>query len=308
MTFTFKTIIAMKKVLQSLIFLLAALMLSGYAGSQCLNAFLKRHSVMSTIVNDKLVGDTAIGVIKTETFRVNCVSFTMVTVKGGKFMMGAAIEQGVGVHDKETPVHQVSLSSYSIGQTEVTQALWLAVMGTNPSFFTSANGYADDLQRPVEKVSWNDCREFLSRLNRMTNRQFRLPTEAEWEYAACGGKLNQGHKYAGSDNISEVAWYKENIPSHSSGTVGYGTQPVASKCPNELGLYDMSGNVWEWCHDRYGRYSKKSQKNPIGPTSGSCRVNRGGSWCDDAGNCRVSFRYDCVPAYLSNDVGLRLAL
>ena len=298
----------MKKIWNPLFLLLAVLMLSASAGSQGLYAYHKGNRKMLPAVSDKLDGGTAMGGIKTETFTVNGVPFTMVTVKGGKFTMGATDVQGGGVNDKETPAHQVTVSTFSIGQTEVTQALWLAVMGTNPSHFTSAHGYTDDLQRPVEGVSWDDCRIFTSRLNRITGKQFRLPTEAEWEYAARGGSLSQGYLYAGSNDLNEIAWFCDNIPSHTSETAGYGTQPVAAKFPNELGLYDMSGNVWEWCFDRFGPYSKKSQKNPVGPKSGASRVNRGGSWLETAGSCRVSGRYDCVPAYLSNDLGLRLAL
>ena len=298
----------MKRRRNSLLLLLAVLMLSGSAGSQGFYAYHKGDTKVPPTVSDKPEGGTAMGGIKTETFTVNGVSFTMVTVKGGKFTMGATDEQDGDVNDKERPAHQVTVSTFSIGQTEVTQALWLAVMGTNPSYFTSAHGYTDDLQRPVEGVSWYDCRIFTSRLNQITGKQFRLPTEAEWEYAARGGNLSQGYLCAGSNDPNEIAWYCDNIPSNTSETAGYGTQPVASKLPNELGLYDMSGNVWEWCFDRFGPYGKKSQKNPIGPKSGDSRVNRGGSWLESAGSCRVSGRYDCVPAYLSNDLGLRLAL
>ena len=308
MVLTFKTFMAMKKIWHSLFLLLAALMLSGSVGPQGFYTHLNGYRQATPALSDKIEGGAAMGVIKTETFTVNGVSFTMVTVKGGKFTMGATDEQGCAVNEKETPAHQVTVSSFSIGQTEVTQALWLAVMGTNPSYFTCAHGYTDDLQRPVERVSWFDCRIFTSRLNRITGKQFRLPTEAEWEYAARGGSQSQDYMYAGGNNIDEVSWCGNVIPSHMSGTTGYGTHPVASKSCNELGLYDMSGNVWEWCFDRYGCYSKKSQKNPIGSKSGSCRVNRGGSWCEDAGSCRVSCRYDCLPVYLSNDLGLRLAL
>ena len=298
----------MKKAILITLTLLAVLMLSGFARTRGTYANLNEHSNISPAVSDKLEGSTVSGGVKTETFTVNGVSFTMVTIKGGKFTMGATDEQGCDVDDKETPSHQVTISSFSIGQTEVTQELWLAVMGTNPSFFSSAHGYAENLQRPVESVSWFDCRIFTSRLNLITGRRFRLPTEAEWEYAARGGRQNQDYIYAGGNNINEVAWYRDVIPSHLNGEAGYGTQLVATKAPNELGLYDMSGNVWEWCFDRYGSYSKKSQKNPIGPNSGSSRVNRGGSWCDDPKSCRVSGRYDCVPSYISNDVGFRLAL
>ena len=298
----------MKKVLHSLFLLMVALMLSGSAVPRGFQANNMVHPCIPPAVSGNSEGGSIPGVIKTETFTVNGVSFTMVTVKGGKFIMGTTDEHDGDAGDKESPPHQVTVSTFSIGQCEVTQALWLAVMGTNPSYFSCTHGYADNLQRPVENVSWYDCRIFTSRLNKLTGRQFRLPTEAEWEYAARGGKQSQGYTYAGGNSIDEVSWYRDAMPTHVSGAAGYGTQPVATKSPNELGLYDMSGNVWEWCFDRFGPYSKKSQKNPIGPNSGTCRINRGGSWCEDARSCRVSGRYDCVPAYISNDLGLRLVL
>ena len=152
-----------------------------------------------------------------ETYTVNGVSFKMVGVEGGTFTMGATAEQGSDAYSNEKPAHEVTLSSFSIGETEVTQALWQAVMGSNPSYFTG------DLNRPVERVSWNDCQTFITKLNEMTGKTFRLPTEAEWEYAARGGNLSQGYKYAGSNDVNEVAWYWDNIPSQSSGNAGYGT-------------------------------------------------------------------------------------
>ena len=139
----------------------------------------------------------------------------------------------------ESPVHSVTLSSYYMGETEVTQALWKAVMGNNPSRFKGDN-------LPVENVSWNDCQEFIRKLKQKTGKNFRLPTEAEWEYAARGGKKSNGYKYSGSNNIGSVAWYDDN----SSNQI----HAVKGKRLNELGLYDMSGNVWEWCSDWYGQY------------------------------------------------------
>ncbi len=217
----------------------------------------------------------------------------MVAVQGGTFTMGATAEQGSDAHDSEKPAHQVTLSSFSIGQTEVTQALWQAVMGSNPSQFTG------DLQRPVEYVSWNDCQTFISKLNQMTGKDFRLPTEAEWEYAARGGNRSQGYKYAGSNTLGDVAWYASNR--------GSTTHPVATKAPNELGLYDMSGNVYEWCQDWSGSYSSNAQTNPIGPATGSSRVHRGGCWDNHARYCRVSSR-GSAPSGAYFDFGLRLAL
>ena len=239
---------------------------------------------------------------QTETFTVNGVSFTMVTVEGGTFTMGATAEQGNSVQDDEKPAHEVTLSSFCIGETEVTQALWQAVMGSNPSYFTG------NLLRPVEQVSWNDCQTFITKLNQLTGKTFRLPTEAEWEYAARGGKRSQGYKYAGSNDINEVAWYYDNSYAMGSSSPDYGTHVVATKSPNELGLYDMSGNVWEWVQDWYGSYSSESQTNPTGPASGSYRVFRGGSWGISARYCRVSYRSVDNPSNTIYSLGLRLAL
>jgi len=246
----------------------------------------------------------------TTTYIVNGVSFKMVEVEGGTFTMGATAEQGSDAYDSEKPAHQVTLSSYSIGQTEVTQELWQAVMGSNPSYFqasTDAN-YGTNLQRPVDQVSWNDCQTFITKLNQMTGKNFRLPTEAEWEYAARGGNRSQGYKYAGSNNIDDVAWYYDNSSALGSSNPDYGTHPVATKAPNELGLYDMSGNVLEWCQDWYGSYSSGAQTNPTGPASGSYRVYRGGCWINVAWFCRVSFRYGSTPSHALFYLGLRLAL
>ena len=218
----------------------------------------------------------------------------MVSVAGGTFTMGATEEQGSDFNRDEKPTHQVTVSSFAIGQTEVTQELWKAVMGSNPSRFKGA-------KRPVEKVSWNDCQAFITKLNQLTGKRFRLPTEAEWEYAARGGKT-KGYTYAGSYTIDEVAWY--------DGNSGRQTHDVATKKPNELGLYDMSGNVWEFCQDWYGSnyYSSSPQTNPTGPSSGSYRVQRGGCWGSGAWYCRVSFRKFGLPDSRDNNYGLRLAL
>jgi len=238
----------------------------------------------------------------TTTYTVGGVSFTMVAVEGGTFTMCATAEQGSDAIDDEYPTHQVTLSSYSIGQTEVTQELWQAVMGSNPSYFTG------DLQRPVETVSWDDCQTFINKLNQMTGKNFRLPTEAEWEYAARGGNRSQGYKYAGSNNIDDVAWYYDNSYALGSSNPDYGTHAVATKAPNELGLYDMSGNVWEWCQDWYGSYSSDAQTNPTGPATGSFRVGRGGCWSYLARYCRVSDRSYNAPSSTYYNPGLRLAL
>ena len=231
-------------------------------------------------------------VTNAQTITVNGVSFTMIAVQGGTFTMGATAEQGSDAMDDET-THKVTLSDYMIGETEVTQELWKAVMGTNPSYFSGT-------QNPVEQVSWEDCQNFIAELNAMTGKKFRLPTEAEWEFAARGGNKSNGFKYSGSGSIDKVAWYAGN----SSGK----THPVKQKQANELGIYDMSGNVYEWCQDWYGSYSSSAQTNPTGPSSGSIRVDRGGSWFGDATLCRVSFRYYAAPTYTYYNLGLRLAL
>ena len=216
----------------------------------------------------------------------------MIAVKGGTFTMGATSEQ-TGAFSDESPTHSVTLSDYYIGETEVTQELWTAVMGSNPSCFTG------NMQRPVERVSWNDCQTFISKLNELTGETFRLPTEAQWEYAARGGNQAQGRLYSGSNTIDDVAWYTSN----SSST----THPVKTKAPNELGIYDMTGNVWEWCSDWNGAYSSAAQTNPTGPATGSERVFRGGSWFSDATRCRVAGRGSSTPAFSDDNLGLRLA-
>ena len=217
----------------------------------------------------------------------------MVYVSGGAFTMGATSEQGSDANDDEKPTHSVTISNFYLCKYEVTQALWRAVMGNNPSSFKGNS-------LPVGNVSWNDCQTFISRLNNLTGKNFRLPTESEWEYAARGGNRSRGYKYSGSNVLSDVAWYDDNS--------GSKTHPVGSKSPNELGLYDMSGNVWEWCSDWYGTYSSSSQTNPTGASSGSGRVDRGGSWLGGAWLCRSSNRDNIAPVGRDYDLGLRLAL
>ena len=218
----------------------------------------------------------------------------MVLVEGGTFYMGATSEQGSDAASDEKPAHSVTLSSYRIGRYEVTQREWQAVMGGNPSYFKG------DLDCPVEQVNYAECLTFISKLNNLTGKHYRLPTEAEWEFAARGGTRSQGYKYSGSNSLASVAWYEDN----SSST----THRVGSLSPNELGLYDMSGNVWEWCADWYGSYSSNDQTNPTGPTSGSGRVGRGGSWSNGARSCRVSNRNGGGPSDRDYCLGLRLAL
>ena len=233
-------------------------------------------------------------------FTIDDVTFKMVKVEKGEFQMGST----EGDSD-EKPVHKVTFTKdYYIGQTEVTQALWKAVMGSNPS----ANQDSDQL--PVENVSYNDItgtNGFLATLNAKIAESykdktytFRLPTEAEWEFAARGGNQSQGYTYSGSNNIDDVAWYSSNSSSK--------THEVAGLKANELGLYDMSGNVWEWCQDWYGAYGNEDQTDPTGPTSGSYRVRRGGGWYDGARNCRSSYRNCIGPDDWYVNLGFRLVL
>ena len=223
----------------------------------------------------------------------NGITIEMVKVEAGTFMMGATSEMQ-NPYDDEKPVHQVTLTNdYYMGKYEVTQALWQAVTGKNPSKFKGDN-------LPVERVSWNDCQVFIRNLNNMTGRKFRLPTEAEWEYAARGGKKSRGYQYSGSSNISDVAWFDD--------INGNKKHPVGTKQANELGLYDMSGNVWEWCQDRYGSYSSLFQKNPTGAIMGAYRVFRGGRWGANERIGRTSCRSYCTPDFSYFNLGLRLAL
>ena len=223
--------------------------------------------------------------------QVNGVEIPMVYVPGGTFTMGGTSEQGSYAHGDEKPTHQVTLNGYYIGATEITQAQWEAVMGDNPSNFRGDN-------LPVERVSYGDALEFCRRLSELTGKHYTLPTEAQWEYAARGGQSG-GTKYSGSNTIDNVAWYADNC----NGS----THPVATKIPNALGLYDMSGNVWEWCLDWYDDYPSQAQTNPQGPSSGDSRVLRGGSWDADAEFCRVSYRNGNYPSYRSYS-GFRVVL
>ena len=219
----------------------------------------------------------------------------MVYVQGGTFTMGATDEQGSDAENNEKPAHNVTLSSYYIGKTEVTQELWQVVMGSNPSYYKGN-------RKPVDQVSWYDCQTFFSKLNSLTGKNYRLPTEAEWEFAARGGIKSKGYKYSGSNTLDDVAWY--------DGNYDYGTHEVETKSPNELGLYDMSGNVFEWCNDWYGGkyYSSSPNNNPMGPSSGPLRVFRGGGSGNNANYCRLSRRMANVPDDHSKSMGLRLCL
>ena len=234
-----------------------------------------------------------------KSFTVNGVSFTMVAVEGGTFTMGAS-EDDTEAWNGEKPAHHVTLSNFRIGQTEVTQALWLAVMGSNPSSHTG------NINFPVENVSWEDCQTFINRLNEITGEQFRMPTEAEWEFAARGGNKTHGYLYSGSNDIDDVAWYSGNS-GYAGSNLKY-SHPVGAKDANELGIYDMSGNVSEWCQDWDGAYSNNPQTNPGGPEAGRARIIRGGCYIGEARDCRVSHRSSYPPSSPSVTVGLRLAL
>ena len=215
--------------------------------------------------------------------------FDMVFVQGGTFQMGSNDSEA-----DEKPMHLVTLSDFYIGKTEVTQKQWFDVMGNNPSSFSGCDNC------PVESVSWNDVQVFIQKLNQKTKKNYRLPTEAEWEYAAKGGNKSKVFIYSGSNNIEDVAWYHQNS--------GYKTHLVGQKQSNELGLYDMSGNVWEWCSDLNGYYSSDLQINPVGPSQFSTRVNRGGSWHYREQLCRNSFRSCDHPDSRSNNLGFRLVV
>ena len=240
-------------------------------------------------------------------FTVNGVSFTMIFVKGMTFTMGDKSPLGNSpIYDSsEKPRHKVRIDDYYIGQTEVTQALWVAVMGNNPA------KYNVNKLNPVEQVSWEDCQTFIQKLNNLTGEKFRLPTEAEWEFAACGGANYRGCEYSGSNDVDLVAWYDPLDYSREEGDFSAGgTHPVATKAPNELNIYDMSGNVWEWCQDWYDEkyYSSSPTDNPKGPSSGTYHVIRGGSWYQNASFCYVWTRNGDYPNTRFCNLGFRLAL
>ena len=220
------------------------------------------------------------------------ITFVMLKVEGDTFTMGVSVSQDDDSESDERPVHTVVLSDFYIGETEVAQNLWQLVMGSNPSYFVDAS-------LPVEQVSWNDCQKFIERLNDLIGSDFRLPTEAEWEYAARGGNKRHGYKFAGSNNIDDVAWFVDNSEDK--------THPIKLKDSNELGIYDMCGNVSEWCNDWYGNYSSGIRIDPQGPTSGTNRVCRGGRWNSYAVGCRITARASLRPENKTRYIGLRLA-
>ncbi|MBV5313656.1 MAG: formylglycine-generating enzyme family protein [Prolixibacteraceae bacterium] len=215
------------------------------------------------------------------------VEYGMVLVEGGTYQMGSTSGE-----TDERP-HQVALSSFYLCKTEVTQAQWVAIMGSNPSYFKGDN-------LPVEQVSWNDVQTFIQKLNQQTGMNYRLPTEGEWEFAAHPPTLTgSATEYSGRNNIGNVAWYIDNSDKK--------THPVGQKMPNKLGLYDMSGNVWEWCSDWYGAYISEPQTNPTGPKTGTYRVIRGGGWYDSADHCSPANRGGDRPGGGGNVIGFRLA-
>ncbi|MCB0577676.1 MAG: formylglycine-generating enzyme family protein [Saprospiraceae bacterium] len=221
----------------------------------------------------------------------------MVPVEGSEFDMG---DEHGDLWSDCGPVHRVKVDDFYLGEYPVTQELWETVMGNSPSFFKGG-------QRPVEQVSWENVQIFIKKLNEITGKHFRLPSEAEWEYAARGGPHKNSYRYAGSDKLKEVGWFYNN--SHGE------TKPVGLKTPNELGLYDMSGNVGEWCEDWYsgGDYYQECQRtglteDPAGPKSGSNRVGRGGSYFNDARGCRIAYRGNNTSSRRNRRIGFRLAL
>ena len=244
------------------------------------------------------VEEEAAAMKKTLNFTVRNVTFKMVYVAGGTFTMGCSNEKGIDCASCESFAHSVTLSDYHIGETEVTQALWRAVMGNTPSKYKG-----DDL--PVEQVNWNDCQEFCNKLNNLLRNElpsgcrFTLPTEAQWEYAAKGGNKSKGYLYSGSNNVNDVAWCLTNR--HYEGP-----KPVKTKSPNELGLYDMTGNVDEWCQDWYSTdyFCISPSKDPPGPPSGKFRVCRGCNW----EHCWVICREKSTPEYRSDHTGFRLSI
>lgn len=226
-------------------------------------------------------------------FSVGGVSFCLKFVEGGTFIMGATDEHAEFAEKEEYPTHSVTLHDYYLGETEVTQELWEEIMGYNP-----ANTIGESL--PIENISWNDCADFIRELNNRTGKTFRLPTEAEWEYAARGGIYSRQCVHSGSDNAEEVGWVKSNC----NGS----THPVGTRNPNELGIYDMTGNVCEWCQDWMSNYTSTDQINPVGPNSGTARVGRGGGWCNSSLKNRVSTRFAGKTTYRDYNLGFRIAM
>jgi len=256
---------------------------------QVSNADSTQVNATQVSVSDLPPHQTTHQVLERETITVRGVSFNMVKVKGGTFTMGATEEQGEFAQENEFPAIEQTVDDYWIGETEVTQELWEAEMGYNPSFFKGA-------QLPVESIRYIDCEAFFFKLNFFTKHKFRLPTEAEWEFAARGGNNALATVFAGGENIDSVAWFCNN-----SGNV---THDVKTKAPNELGIYDMSGNVDEWCVDTYHFYG---QAAPSEGKEWAIRVKRGGGFLDFPAHLRVSDRRGSSELMWNKDVGIRLA-
>ena len=244
-----------------------------------------------------LVSNQNIKIISnSESITLHGIEFIL--VKGGEYKMGfQSSRDGIDDDMKEAkPLHSVKLNDYYIGKYPVTQEQWLSFMEGNPSYFRGS------VYNPVENVCWYDCIEFIEKLNKTGNKLFRLPTEAEWEFAARGGRASEGFRFSGSNNLEKIAWYGENA--------GKRTHPVGKKAPNELGIFDMSGNVWEWCNDWYDEayYNHSPFNNPYGPKTGKCKVLRGSSWYDLKNLNRIAIRYKLYPKARYFDIGLRLAM
>ena len=244
---------------------------------------------------------------------IDDIEFEMVYVKGGTFMMGRTSEQTptlldtLLVKDASKPVHTVTLSDYYVGKYEVTQDLWEKVMGTTivqqydklvDKTYTPLGSVGSNY--PICHVTWIEASDFCAKLCQLTGKTFVLPTEAQWEYAARGGRKSKGVKYIGNNDIDKVTWYRNNS--------GKATHSVGTKQPNELGIYDMGGNIWEWCQDWYGYYGSEAQTNPTGPETGSFRMNRGGSFYSWEGDCQASPRRLKAPSFRDGDLGFRVVL
>lgn len=303
----------MKKILLSL---LACGTLTAAAQNEIIMGDMNGDGVLSvedvTLLTSTLLGErdmityVCLPDDNTQSYTVNGVTFKMKLVEHGTFQMCFSPD---GV--TENPVHSVTISKdYYIGQTEVTQALWYAVMGQKPtsagSQWEAKYGLGD--RYPAYYVSWNDCQAFITKLNELTGKTFRMPTEAEWEFAAKGGNKSKGYIYSGSNTIADVAWYYDNASKVGDSNPDYGLHRVATKLPNELGLYDMTGNVREFCSDLYGPISDASVTDPTGNPSGTNYLIRGGAWNSYAAACRANYRNSTFPTNLGTSFGLRLAL
>lgn len=288
---------SMKKILNTILVPVLCILLSGCTDG---NSFGDDYMVGTSVqVRGETVSDDRV-------FTVRGITFHMKLVEGGMFQMGSSADG-----NDETPVHSVTITkNYYMGETEVTQALWKAVTGYSPTrdgdSWESYYGLGDDY--PAYYISYEDVQSFLTKLNSLTGQNFRMPTEAEWEFAAKGGTKSKGYTYSGSNTIDDVAWYSDNANYVDSSNSNYGTHKVKTKAANELGIYDMSGNVWEWCSDWYDSYSSSAQTDPTGATSSFLPVRRGGDWTRIATYCRCTNRSSSPPFDRYFGLGFRLAL